>query len=151
VIMLGLQNEREWQLFCSKVLLQPELASDTRFSANAARAANRNELRALIVEAFSSLTSDQVIERLDEAQIANAHMNDMHDLWAHPQLAARNRWVEVGTSAGAIPALLPPGVPNTYEPRMDPVPSLGQHTEAILAGIGYGSEAIATLRAQSAI
>jgi itaconate CoA-transferase len=151
VVMLGLQNEREWQLFCNKVLRQPELAADPRFSSNAARTAARGELRAIIVEVFAGLTAEQVIERLDAAQIANAHMNDMHDLWAHPQLAARNRWVEVGTSAGAIPALLPPGVPNTYEPRMDPVPSLGQHTEAILAGIGYGSEAIATLRAQSAI
>jgi itaconate CoA-transferase len=151
VVMLGLQNEREWQLFCNKVLLQPGLAADPRFSSNAARTAARGELRAIIVEVFAGLTAEQVIERLDAAQIANAHMNDMHDLWAHPQLAARNRWVEVGTSAGAIPALLPPGVPNTYEARMDPVPSLGQHTDAILAGIGYDSDAIATLRAQSAI
>jgi itaconate CoA-transferase len=151
VVMLGLQNEREWGLFCSKVLLQPELATDPRFASNSARTAARGELRAIIAEVFSSLTAEQVIERLDAAQIANAHMNDMHDLWKHPQLEARRRWVEVGTPAGDIPALLPPGVPNTYEARMDPVPALGQHTDAILAGIGYGSDAIAALRAQHAI
>jgi itaconate CoA-transferase len=151
VIMLGLQNEREWQLFCSKVLLQPGLATDPRFGSNAARTAARAELRAIIDKVFSSLTAGQVIERLDAAQIANAHMNDMHDLWAHPQLAARRRWVEIDSPGGSIPALLPPGVPDTYQARMDPVPALGQHTDAILADIGYGSDAIAALRAQRAI
>ena len=151
VVMLGLQNEREWGLFCTRVLLQPELATDPRFVSNSARTAARAELRAIIGEVFSALTVEQVIERLDAAQIANAHMNDMHDLWNHPQLAARHRWVEVGSPAGDIPALLPPGVPNTYTPRMDPVPALGQHTDAILAAIGYGSEAIANLRAQHAV
>ena len=151
VVMLGLQNEREWGLFCTKVLLQPELATDPRFVSNSARTVARAELRSIIADVFSTLTAEQVIERLDAAQIANAHMNDMHDLWNHPQLAARHRWVEVGSPAGDIPALLPPGVPNTYEPRMDPVPALGQHTDAILAAIGYGSEAIARLRVQHAV
>jgi itaconate CoA-transferase len=151
VVMLGLQNEREWDLFCSKVLLQPELATDPRFASNSARTAAREPLRALIVDAFAGLSAEQVIGRLDAAQIANAHMNDMHDLWQHPQLKARQRWVDVGTPAGDIPALLPPAVPNTWEARMDPVPALGQHTDAILAGIGYSSEAIAALHAQHAI
>ncbi|HEY0488443.1 MAG TPA: CaiB/BaiF CoA-transferase family protein [Telluria sp.] len=151
VVMLGLQNEREWGVFCARVLLQPELAADPRFVSNSARTAARAELRAIIAKAFSTLTAEQVIERLDAAQIANAHMNDMHDLWNHPQLAARHRWVEVGSPAGSIPALLPPGVPNTYEPRMDPVPALGQHTDAILAAIGYDNEAIANLRAAHAV
>ncbi|MDB5962966.1 MAG: CoA transferase [Massilia sp.] len=150
-VMLGLQNEREWSLFCSTVLLQPELAADPRFASNSARTAARGELRAIIDAVFSTLTAEQVIERLDAAQIANAHMNDMHDLWNHPQLAARKRWVSVGTQAGAIPALLPPAVPNTWEARMDPVPALGEHTGAILASIGYGSDAIAALRRQQAI
>ena len=151
VVMLGLQNEREWSLFCSKVLLQPELASDPRFASNSARTAARAELRAIIADVFSTLTAEKVIERLDAAQIANAHMNDMHDLWKHPQLEARHRWVDVGSPAGAIPALLPPGVPNTWEARMDPVPALGQHTDAILHAIGYEADAIAALRAQNAI
>jgi itaconate CoA-transferase len=150
-VMLGLQNEREWELFCAKVLLQPELAKDPRYSSNAVRTAARQELREMIVQVFSALSAEQVIARLDSAQIANAHMNDMHDLWQHAQLKARERWVEVGTPAGPMPALLPPGVPNTYQARMDDVPALGQHTDAILAGLGYGQEAISALRAASAI
>jgi itaconate CoA-transferase len=150
-VMLGLQNEREWGLFCTKVLRQPELAADPRFASNSARVAAREDLRAIIVAEFASLSAEQVIARLDEAQIANAHMNTMHDLWAHPQLQARARWVDVDTPAGPLPAPLPPGVPNTYSPRMDAVPALGQHTDAILAEIGYGADAIATLRNAHAI
>jgi itaconate CoA-transferase len=150
-VMLGLQNEREWELFCTRVLLQPELARDPRFASNAARTAARQELRQIIVDEFSALTAEQVIERLDSAQIANAHMNDMHDLWQHAQLKARDRWVQVATPAGPMPALLPPGVPNTYDARMDGVPALGQHTDEILAKLGYDSAAIAALRTEHAI
>ncbi|WP_395407191.1 CaiB/BaiF CoA transferase family protein [Pseudoduganella sp. UC29_106] len=150
-VMLGLQNEREWALFCEKVLLRPELASDPRYASNAKRTEARAELRALIVDTFASLTAEQVIERLDSAQIANAHMNSMHDLWQHAQLKARERWVDVGTPAGPLPALLPPGVPNTWDARMDEVPALGQHTDAILSHLGYDAAAIAALRSQHAI
>jgi itaconate CoA-transferase len=150
-VMLGLQNEREWALFCDKVLLQAALATDARFCTNSARNAARAELRAIIVDVFSALSAEQVIERLDTAQIANAHMNDMQDLWQHAQLKARERWVEVDTPAGKVPALLPPGVPDTYAPRMDAVPSLGQHTDAILAQLGYDTQAIAALREQKTV
>jgi itaconate CoA-transferase len=151
VVMLGLQNEREWAAFCSKVLQQPDLATDPRFNSNAARTAARGALRAIIAEEFSKLTAEQVIDRLEEAQIANAHMNTMHDMWEHPQLKARQRWTEVATSAGAMPALLPPGVPDTWTARMDPVPALGEHTDAILGQLGYDGGRIAALRAQKAI
>ncbi|MDM0088995.1 MULTISPECIES: CaiB/BaiF CoA-transferase family protein [unclassified Variovorax] len=150
-VMLGLQNEREWQLFCEKVLLQPALAGDARFDANARRNANREALQAVILETFSTLSTAQVLERLDAAQIANARMNDMAGLWAHPQLEARARWREVGSPAGPIPALLPPGRQSAFDYRMDPVPAVGEHTEAILQSLGRGTEAIATLRAAEAI
>ena len=149
--MLGLQNEREWAVFCSKVLLQPALATDARFNTNALRSASRKELYALIVSVFASLTGEQVVERLEDAQIANAHMNDMHDLWDHAQLKARNRWTEVATPAGPVPALLPPGMPNGYAPRMDPVPALGQHTDAILGELGFDAGRIARLHAEKAV
>ena len=151
VIMLGLQNEREWAVFCSKVLLQPALATDARFNTNALRSASRKELYALIVSVFASLTGEQVVERLEDAQIANAHMNDMHDLWDHAQLKARNRWTEGATPAGPVPALLPPGMPNGYAPRMDPVPALGQHTDAILGELGFDAGRIARLHAEKAV
>jgi len=150
-VMLGLQNEREWVSFCDKVLLQPALAADERFSANSRRSENRAELRAIIVEAFGKLTADEVIARLDAAPIANAHVNDMAGVWAHPQLKARQRWSEVGSPAGPLPALLPPGRNAAFEPRMDAVPSLGEHTDSLLAELGYAAADIAQLRQQGAV
>jgi itaconate CoA-transferase len=150
-VLLGLQNEREWAAFCAVVLRQPDLARQERFSSNSRRNAARDELSRIIVEAFSALTVEQVVARLDEAQIANGRANEMQDVWEHPQLKARNRWREIGSERGPIPALLPPGSWAEGDPRMDPVPALGEHTDRILAGLGYTPERIAELRAQKAI
>lgn len=150
-VMLGLQNEREWAAFCTTVLLQPTLATDERFKANALRVANRAELLQIIHGVFKTLSAEQVIERLEQAQIANASVNEMKDVWAHPQLQARARWTTVGTSAGPIPALLPPGVNSDFAPRMDAVPALGEHSVAILASLGYSAQAIEQLRQSGAI
>ena len=149
--MLGLQNEREWRLFCEKVLLQPALADDDRFSTNARRSENRAELRAIIVETFSQLTAEQVIQRLETASIANAHVNDMAGVWAHPQLKARGRWSEVDSPSGRVPALLPPGRNAAFTPRMDPIPALGQHTDTLLAELGYAPADIQRLHEQGAV
>jgi len=150
-VMLGLQNEREWRLFCDKVLLQPALATDARFDANAQRNANREVLKAIILEAFGTLSTAQVLERLDAAQIANACMNDMADLWRHPQLQARERWCSVDSPAGPIPALLPPGRHSAFDYRMDAVPAVGQHTDTILQALGRSASQIADLRAAQVI
>ncbi len=151
VVMLGLQNEREWAVFCDAVLEQPALKTDPRFNSGPRRSAARKALYDIIVEAFAGLTAQQVIERLDRAKIGNARMNDMHELWDHAQLRARNRWAEVDSPAGRIKALLPPGVPETFNPRMDAIPDVGQHTEAILAELGYDKAAIDGLRSAGAI
>jgi crotonobetainyl-CoA:carnitine CoA-transferase CaiB-like acyl-CoA transferase len=150
-VMLGLQNEREWAAFCAKVLRRPELAQDPRYAGNAKRNAARNEVRALIVEAFATLDADEVVRRLDEAQIANATVNDMHAVWAHPQLTARRRWTQVDSPAGRIPALLPPGLTPDDPPPEGGVPALGAHTDAILGSLGYTRDAIAGLHAQGAV
>jgi len=150
-VMLGLQNEREWEKFCTKVLLQPELATDARFNTNVLRVANKPALRTLITEEFAELTLDQVVARLEVAQIANASLNTMDDVWAHAQLEARDRWVQVDTPAGPIPALRPPGMPDSFDARMDPVPALGQHADAILAELGFAPADIARLRLEAAI
>ncbi len=150
-VMLGLQNEREWVVFCEKVLQQPALATDDRFSSSSRRSGARRELYALICEAFKPLTAEQVIARLDEAQIANARLNDMHEVWEHAQLRARERWTEVATPAGPVPALLPPGASSGWEARMDPIPALGEHSAAILAELGYSSAEIDALKADEVI
>ena len=150
-VMLGLQNEREWKAFCDGVLQNPALATDPRFDANAKRNANREALKALILQTFAPLSTAQVLERLNQAQIANARMNDMAGLWAHPQLQARERWRTVGSPVGDIPALLPPGRHSSFDYRMDPVPQVGEHTDAILRALGRGDAAIAQLRATGAV
>ena len=150
-VMLGLQNEREWKAFCAQVLQQPELATDERFASNPKRVAQRAALYALIVQAFSSLTAAQVVLRLEIAQIANAQVNTMAEVWAHPQLQARTRWTSVDTSVGTVPALLPPGSWSKGAPRMDMVPALGQHTDSILSALGYSVEQCAALRAEGAV
>lgn len=150
-VILGLQNEREWKDFCYKVLQRPELASDPRFATNSRRVENSEVLNGMIREAFGALSREQVIERLDEARIANARMNEIGEVWKHPQLAARERWREVETPAGRIPALLPPATFSDFEACMGPVPALGEHSAAILAELGYSPAEIARLRDAAAV
>lgn len=150
-VMLGVQNEREWALFCQEVLKAPELGGDERFSSTSRRVANRDALRALIVEAFAGLDAAEVVTRLERAQIANAKVNEMRDLWQHPQLEARDRWREIDSPVGRLPALLPPASNSAFSPRMDAVPGLGEHTGQVLVGLGYSPADIAALRAQGAI
>ncbi|MGE4611725.1 MAG: CaiB/BaiF CoA-transferase family protein [Paracoccaceae bacterium] len=141
-VMLGLQNEREWLAFCDKVLRKPDIVSDQRFESNHARVANKEALTEIIIEAFASLTAEDVIVRLDKAGIANARMNDMAGLWSHAQLEARGRWREVSTPAGPVPALIPPGGIGGVEPRMDAVPDLGEHNRIILAELDFSPSEI---------
>ena len=145
MVMLGLQNEREWVIFCDTVLKKPELKTEARFSSSSRRSDARQELHAIIVDAFSSLTYDEVVARLDEAKIGNAAMNDMQQVWNHAQLKARKRWTQVDTPLGKIKAMLPPGMPQSFESRMDPIPALGEHTDAILGELGYGDADIERL------
>ena len=150
-VMLGLQNEREWKVFCDVVLGDAALANDPRFCTNALRSENRAQLKQLIVGMFARMSTSEVEARLDQAQIANARMNDMAGVWAHPQLKARERWQNVGSPAGDIPALLPPGRNNRYDYRMDAVPAVGEHTEAILRELGLDDAAVQALRTNKAI
>jgi crotonobetainyl-CoA:carnitine CoA-transferase CaiB-like acyl-CoA transferase len=150
-VMLGLQNEREWKAFCEQVLLQPALATDVRFASNPLRVAARAALYDIIVNAFAALTAAEVVQRLETAQIANAQVNTMAEVWAHPQLQARQRWTRVDTSVGTVPALLPPGSWSQGAPRMDAVPALGQHTDSILSGLGYSATQLQALRDEGAV
>jgi len=150
-VMLGVQNSREWVVFCEKVLGDPSLTLDPRYDTNAKRVGRREEITALIHEAFSKLTAEEVVARLDAAGIANARVNTPEEVWHHPQFQARRRWRETGSPAGPLPAQLPPATLSGFEARMDPVPAVGEHTDAILRELGHAEAEIASLRAQSAI
>jgi len=127
------------------------LATDERFSANFKRSENRDVLRQIIVDDFAQLTVDEVVARLETAQIANARVNDMLGVWDHPQLKARDSWREVDSPSGKLPSLLPPGRNAAFTPRMDPVPGLGEHTSGILGELGYSAEDQARLAAAGVV
>jgi itaconate CoA-transferase len=145
-VVFGVQNEREWAAFCSIVLLRQDLAGDARFAGNQARNAERSALATVIGEVFAALTADEIIARLQRANIATARVRDMAGLWSHEQLQARGRWRQIGSPAGMLPALLPPGNWMMGEPRMDRVPGLGEHNRTILSELGYDPAEIAALR-----
>jgi itaconate CoA-transferase len=146
VISLGLQNEREWRRFCDEVIERPEMAADPRFHSNAARVAHHEDLDAMIVSAFAPLTAEEVVARLDAAQIANARLNSVLELLNHPQLEARRRWRQVESPAGRIRALAPPFDIDGEEAAMGPIPALGEHTNAILAELGIDEATVAAWR-----
>nr|WP_040405514.1 CaiB/BaiF CoA-transferase family protein [Amycolatopsis nigrescens] len=137
VVFIGVQNEREWAALCERVLEHRELAVDPRFAGNSARTEHDGELTAIIERALAGLSAAEVEQRLDEAGIANARMRTMAEFAEHPQLAARRRWRRVDTPAGPVDALLPPVDVPGREPRMDPVPAVGEHSAAIRAELGF--------------
>lgn len=151
-VQLGIQNDREWRAFCLSVLEVPALADDERFRTNSLRVANRVALSGEIEQVFGRLTTEAVVDRLEAARIANARLNGIEELIAHPQLAARDRWTEVGSPGGPIRALRPPVVfPGGDEARMGPVPGLGEHTNAVLEELGYSLDEIDRMRAGGVI
>jgi len=150
-IMMGLQNEPEWAAFCDKVLQKPELKADPRFRSPVLRATNRAALQPVIDEAFAKMPAAAVVERLDAAGIGNATVNEMRDVWAHPQLAARDRWREMGSPAGPLPTLRLPGSWTDEEAPVGAVPAVGEHTDLVLADLGYSRDEIAALRERGVI
>ena len=151
VVFIGLQNEREWARFCAEVLQTPELARDPRFSSNPRRVQHRRELDAAITEAFRHLSAGQVIDRLEQAQIANARMNTVQELIDHPQLAERDRWRDVASPAGDIRMLKPPFNFEGMDVPMGAIPNVGEHTDAILRELGIEDVTIAQWRAAAII
>jgi itaconate CoA-transferase len=150
-VNLAVQNRGQWERFCAGALGRPELASDPRFDTNQVRLANRDVLEPLIEEIFGDLNSDQVVARLEAADVPFARLNTTMDLVAHPQLVDRGRFRTVETPGGTVRALVPPLNIEGLEPRMGPVPALGQHTDEVLAELGLDPQQIAGLRADGAV
>ena len=150
-VFFGIQNEREWQSFCTGVIERPELAADPRFTPNPQRVANRAQLAPMLEATMGALDSAALIERLDRADIANARLNSPQEFWQHPQLLARGRKRKIPTPAGVIEALLPAVSMHGVEPRMDAIPAVGEHTEAILSELGFTAQDIDSLRNEQAI
>jgi itaconate CoA-transferase len=151
IVFLSVQNEREFARFCERVLRNGDLARDPRFASSPARQKNRDALHAEIDREFGALSSEELARRLEQADIANARLNTMGEFWRHPQLEARQRWRTVGSPAGDIAMLKPPFNLDGMEPRMDPIPALGEHTERVLRELGYSESEVEALRRDGAI
>jgi len=151
VVYLGLQNEREWVRFCAEVLDRPALAGDPRFGSNPSRVKHHDELETIIVRAFADKTAQQVVDRLEAAQIANARLNTVNEFLEHPQLAARRKWQVVDSPAGPLRALVPPFGFDDVEPRMGRIPSVGEHTDRILTELGIDGDTIALWRREGIV
>jgi crotonobetainyl-CoA:carnitine CoA-transferase CaiB-like acyl-CoA transferase len=150
-VFIGVQNEREWVRLCEIVLEQPNLASDPRFDSNSRRVANRDALDSIIRSCWCELTAEEAVARLEKAQIAYARLNSVQEYWDHPQLVERDRWREIDSPVGRLRATLPPITIQGIEPRMDPIPEPGQHTDQILRSLGYTSAEIERLRQENAV
>jgi itaconate CoA-transferase len=150
-LLIGVQNDRGWATLARDVLGRPELALDRRYATNAGRVTHRQEVDALVTELTRRLPAAELIDRLDAAGIPNAALNGVSEVAEHPQLAARDRWRDVGSPGGPIRAVLPPITLDGEEARMDPVPALGEHTDAILRELAYREGQIARLRAAGAV
>ncbi|MGY3205800.1 CaiB/BaiF CoA transferase family protein [Streptomyces sp. TE5632] len=150
-VLFSIQNEREWAALCTEFLGRPELAEDPRFGTGSARVAHREELDAVITERCARSGAEELLEELEAAGIACAGVNDVATFLDHPVLAARDRWREVAVPGATVQALLPPADLAGLPPRMDPVPAVGEHTEAILTELGHSPADIDTLRADDVV
>jgi itaconate CoA-transferase len=149
-VFLSVQNDREYANFCDTVLGKPGLRTDERFATSPLRHQNRDAFHREVDAVFGNLSVSQVVERLDKADIANARLNSMEDFWRHPQLKARGRWASVGSPVGAFEMLKPPFNIEGVAPRLDPIPAVGQHTEAILRELGLEPSSPAVRRSGAA-
>ncbi|HEY4023113.1 MAG TPA: CaiB/BaiF CoA-transferase family protein [Pseudonocardiaceae bacterium] len=150
-LLLGIQNEREWQAFCAIVLEDPAVAEDARFATNPRRVTHRGELNALINARFATLPTEAAVVLLDKATVANSRLNSVAELTEHPVLTQRGRWRGIDTPNGPIEALLPPAQLSNAEPAMGPVPTPGEHTDTILRELGRDDERIAALHADGIV
>jgi itaconate CoA-transferase len=150
-VVLGTTNDREWQRLARDIIERPDLADDARFATNSGRCAHRAELNDAIGSWCAANDLAEIQKVADEAGIGNSRYNLPSEVLVHPQLSERDRWRRVETPAGPIEAILPPPIIEGFEFPMGAVPGLGQHTDAILAELGFSSAEIAGLRGRGVL
>jgi itaconate CoA-transferase len=151
LVLYAVQTDQQWANFCAIVCEHPEWEKDPRFNTSANRRINRDQLESIIEIAFQPFTRAEITKRLERADIPYGDLNEIAQFLEHPQLSERDRWREVGSPAGPLKAILPPFIMENFEPRMDPIPTVGEHTAEILAEIGYSPTEIESLQTTRAV
>ncbi len=130
-ILISIQSEREWKKLCADVLGQPDLPNDPRFANMVERVRNRQLTDTTVGNSFATMTRDDLLQRLSDADIAFAEVNTMADLASHPHL----RRIEVATPKGPVtypaPAAIVVGEPRHY----GAVPAIGERAATPKAAI----------------
>jgi crotonobetainyl-CoA:carnitine CoA-transferase CaiB-like acyl-CoA transferase len=150
-VLFAVQTETQWEAFCAVVCEHPEWETDEHFATSAQRRINRDVLETMIEGAFSALPRAEVERRLEAADIPFGSVNEVAEFVAHPQLAARDRWREVGSPAGTLRAIVPPLDLEGMPPNMGTIPDVGDHTDEVLGDLGYAPEDIARLHEQGVV
>jgi len=150
-VLIGIQNEREWERFCQNVLQRPELARDPRFHSNAKRVKHREILEKMIQEVFRTLTTKELEARLEREQIAYGRMRTVEEFIEHPQLKARGRWRTVDSEVGELVAFVPPATIEGVDYVFGAIPAVGEHVEKILSELGYSGNDIRELKEQGVV
>jgi crotonobetainyl-CoA:carnitine CoA-transferase CaiB-like acyl-CoA transferase len=146
LVNLAVQTEGQWDRLCRIVLERPELVADPRFCTNERRVANRAALEPLVETVLAGKPHEGVVARLEQADVPHGTVNDVAGLVAHPQLAARGRWVEVDTPSGRVPALAHPlniggcAAPAAAAAAAGRVPALGEHTAEVCRELRLAGE-----------
>jgi crotonobetainyl-CoA:carnitine CoA-transferase CaiB-like acyl-CoA transferase len=138
-VFIGVQSDREWASLCREVLDRPELVDDERCARNTERVAHNEMITEVLEAALADRRVDDVVQELERCGLACARLRTPEEFFEHPQLAARDRWRDVGSPGGPVRALLPPVTVEGREAAMGDVPSLGEHSEALRREFGQAA------------
>ncbi|HXH21054.1 MAG TPA: CaiB/BaiF CoA-transferase family protein [Dehalococcoidia bacterium] len=151
VVMLSIQNEREWANFCEQVVNRPEWITHPEFGRGELRLKNRKVLEPLIEEALADITVEEAEARLEKASIAYARSNDVSEVLDHPQLHARGRLMKIPVPGGEVEVLKAPFNIEGVEDTPKAVPAVGQHNDEVLREAGYSKDEIKALKEEGII
>ena len=127
LVLIAIQNEREWVDFCARFMDHPDLPKKPGFETNVHRVANRAAVDAAVAAMFATLTRDQAAAKLRAANTAYGFVNSVEEFSRHPAL----RRVEVGTPNGPVAIAAPPAVLSDGARELGPVPAIGADNAAI--------------------
>ncbi len=120
-ILISIQSEREWKIFCSRVIDHPKLPDDERFGNMVARVKNRKLTDDTVTAAFAKFTRDELLKRLSDADIAFAEVNTMEGLSTHPHL----RRIDVSSPNGVVSYPAPAAIIVGETREYGAIPSIG--------------------------